>query len=257
MLKIITTLTLFLIGILAKGQEVEMRTVTSFSKVKVQHGIELVYIESNTNSIRIEAPNQSIMKNITTNVAGNTLTIDVTSTAGLNQKTDKIKVFVATSNLESLEATTNAIITIDEILVAKKLNIYLKSGANLSGTMKIQGNARLIASENTIFNGKIEANAINGSFTQNAKINLTGKAQKASFESADSVLLSARNFISNAIAIKAMGNSNASIYANANLVVDVSDEAKITYSGFPDNINLNEGAVAVQKYQYDKSLTLN
>jgi hypothetical protein len=146
MLKIITTLTLFLIGILAKGQEVEMRTVSSFSKIKVKHGIELVYTESATTSIRIEAPSQSTLNNITTKVSGKTLTTSI---------------------------------TIDDALFAEKLNIKLSSGASLTGTMKVNGTTMLQASEHTSFNGKIEASAINGNFTQNAKINLTGKSQLA------------------------------------------------------------------------------
>ena len=41
MLKIITTLTLFLFGMLAKAQVTENRNVAEFSKVEVAHGIEL------------------------------------------------------------------------------------------------------------------------------------------------------------------------------------------------------------------------
>lgn len=257
MLKIITTLTLFLIGILAKGQEVEMRTVSSFSKIKVQHGIKLVYTESATTSIRIEAPSQSTMNNITTKVSGKTLTIDVLNATEFNQNDTNIKVFVATNNLVGLEANTNAIITIDEALFAEKLALTLNSGASLTGTIKVNGTTTFQASENTSFNGKIEANAINGNFTNNAKINLTGKARQANFEASENVLLSARNFISNSIAIKANGNSNASVYAHANLVVDVADEAKVNYTGFPDYIDLNEDAVALQKYRLDRSLTAN
>ena len=257
MLKIITTLTLFLIGILAKGQEAEMRNVSSFSKVKVQHGIELVYTESSATSIRIEAPNQSIMENITTKVTGNTLTIDVLNAKDFNQNYANIKVFVATNNLVGLEANTKAIITIDDALVSKKLNITLNSGASLTGIMKVSGTTTFHASENTSFNGKIESSSINGNFSENARINLTGKAQLAIFETADNALLGARNFTSNAITVKASGNSTASIFAHSNLVVDVADEAKITYSGYPDNIDLNEDAVAFQKYHLDQSLTLN
>ncbi len=77
MLKIITTLTLFLIGILAKGQVTETRTVSSFSKVKVHDGIELVYLQGNNPSIRIEADNQATVKNIMTKVSKETLTINV------------------------------------------------------------------------------------------------------------------------------------------------------------------------------------
>ncbi len=257
MLKIITTLTLFLIGILAKGQEVEMRTVSSFSKIKVQHGIELVYTESTATSIRIEASSQSTMKNITTKVTGNTLIIDVLNDTEFNPNDADIKVFVATNNLVGLEANTKAIITIDEALLAEKLHIKLNSGASLKGSIRVNGSTTFQASENTTFNGKIEAISIDGNFTQNAKINLTGKAQQANFEAGDHVFLSARNFISTAITVKASGNSNAAIYANSHLAVDVADEAKITYAGFPDHIDLNEDAVALQKYHYDRLLTSN
>ena len=57
MLKIITTLSLFLIGMLAKGQEIENRELSSFSKVEVKNGIEVVYNESKIPSMRVEAEN--------------------------------------------------------------------------------------------------------------------------------------------------------------------------------------------------------
>ena len=257
MLKIITTLTLFLIGILAKGQEVEMRTVSSFSKVKVQHGIELVYTESDTPSLRIEAANQSIMKNISTTVKGNTLNIDILNEKDFTTNGEKIIVYLAANNLVALEANTNAIVTIDDALTSKNLTINLRSGASLSGNIKVSENTKFIATDNSSFNGKIETYSLNGNFTKNAKINVTGKANSSIFETSNTVVLSARNFFSNAINMKASGNSVATIYAHANLTVDVADEAKITYTGFPDNIALNEDAVTFQKYRSNQLVTLN
>ena len=55
MLKIITTLTLFLIGVVAKGQVLENRVVSEFSKVKVKNGIELLYTEGKAPTLQIEA----------------------------------------------------------------------------------------------------------------------------------------------------------------------------------------------------------
>ncbi|MBK9224122.1 MAG: hypothetical protein IPO23_04740 [Flavobacterium sp.] len=62
MLKIITTLSLFLIGMLAKGQEIENRELSSFSKVEVKNGIEVIYTESKIPSLRVEAENVSVLK---------------------------------------------------------------------------------------------------------------------------------------------------------------------------------------------------
>jgi len=257
MLKIITTLTLFLIGILAKGQEVETRTVSSFSKVIVQHGIELVYTESNSPSVRIEAPNQLIMKNISVKVYGQTLTIDFINSKEFNAKDTSVKVYLAANNLVQIDADSNATVTILDQLTSKNLVINLGSGAKFKGTIKVEGKTNLVASENTTFDGKIEAASLNGNFCKNAKINLTGKAGHTTFEASNTVLLNARNFISSTINVKASGHSVGSIYANSKLSVEVADEAKITYTGFPDNIVLNDEAVAFQKQHCNQALTMN
>ena len=47
------------------------------------------------------------------------------------------------------------------------------------------------------------------------------------------------------------------IHANSNLAVNVADEAKVTYTGFPDQIELNEEASTFQKYNNNQSLTYN
>ena len=55
MLKIITTLTLFLIGVVAKGQVLENRIISEFSKVEIKNGIELIYSEDKAPTLQIEA----------------------------------------------------------------------------------------------------------------------------------------------------------------------------------------------------------
>lgn len=257
MLKIITSLTLFLFGMLAKGQEVETRNVSSFSKVKVQHGIELVYIESKTPSIRIEAENKTIMKNISTIVSGNTLNIDLVNSKVALPLNSEIKVFVSATNLQGLQASTKAKITIVEELNTNSLNIVLDSGATFNGTIKSNGTIQLVTKNESEFKGKIEAVALNGVFKNNSKIILTGKSQKSSFETSDSVIFNAKNFIATSININANGFSSSMIHANSNLAVNVADEAKVTYTGFPDQIELNEEASTFQKYHNNQSLTYN
>ncbi len=257
MLKIITSLTLFLIGMLAKGQEVETRNVSSFSKVKVQHGIELVYIESNTPSIRIEAENKVIMKNISTIVSGNTLNIDLVNSKAALPLNSEVKVYVSASNLQGLQASTKAKITIVEELNTNSMHIVLGSGTTFNGIVKAKGTIQLETNKGSIFEGKIEALTLNGVFKNDSKIILTGKSQKSTFESSDTVQFNAGNFIANSITIHANGLSSSMIHANSNLAVNVTDEAKVTYTGFPDQIELNEEASTFQKYNNNQSLTYN
>ena len=75
MLKIITTLTLFLFGMLAKVQATESRKVTEFSNVSIAHGIELLYTEKPVSSLEIETNNEATLKKIITEVHGETFKI--------------------------------------------------------------------------------------------------------------------------------------------------------------------------------------
>ena len=256
MLKIITTLTLFLVGMLAKGQTSEYRTVSEFSKVQVAHGIELIYTENPVFSLQVETDNQTLLRNTITEVTGETLKISLkkgtTITAG-----ETVKVYLSGYDLTALEANSNAKITIVNQLNADHLDIVLKSGATLKGNIKTAGKTKLHAKDGTVFDGRIEALAVKGNFKDNARINLTGKAASASFQTSDVALLSARNFIAGTISLNAFGKSKAMIHANAKVAVNVADEAKVTYTGFPERLELNEEAETFKKYDTSKLVSYN
>ena len=94
MLKIITTLSLFLIGMLAKGQEAENRELSSFSKVEVKNGIEVIYTESKMPFLRVEAENVSVLKNLITEVKGKTLKIYLLKKEDQTTLENTIKVYL-------------------------------------------------------------------------------------------------------------------------------------------------------------------
>ena len=243
MLKIITTLTIVLFGLLAKAQVTENREVSDFSKVEVKNGIQLIYTQSATTSLQVEANDDATIYNVVTEMTGNTLKIylenpKVASTA---------KVYLSAPTLVALTAKSNAAITIIDEITAKNLKVTLRSGANFTGNIQASGKAKLIAESGTLFNGKIVAPVFTGSFRKDAKINLTGRVQEATITINDAALLVAKNFIANAIRLNAAGKSTAMIHADNDVVLNVADQAKVTYSGLPHSIEWNEEAEAIQK----------
>jgi hypothetical protein len=249
MLKIITTLTIFLFGMLVKAQVSESRNVSEFSKVEVAQGIELIYNEKNVPSLEIGTNNEATLKNIITEVRGETLKIYLKTDAPANEM---IKVYLTAQDIVALEAHSNAKITIMDQMNAKNLTLVLNSGASLTGNIKTLGKTKLYATNETVFNGKIETNVLKGNFTGNAKINLTGNAKKASFQTKDSAFLSAKNFIASTIGLNATGKSVAKLHAKNNIALHVTDEAKVSYTGFPGRIELNEEAQAYKKSYYNQ-----
>ena len=256
MLKIITSLTLLLFGMLAKGQVSENRTISEFSKVAISGGIELIYSENPKVSLQVVSNNPEIAKNTITEVDGKTLKIYLTEGNQLAAN-DIVKVYVSAPHIDALKAGSNAKITIIERLNASKMNIVLESGATLTGNIKTSGKTKLTAKQNTLFNGKIEALALEGNFKSNAKINLTGNAKNASFQTYDGSLLAARNFIASNIKLSAYGKSKSTIYANTKIDVNVADEASVIYTGFPEEIVLNEEAESFKKINYKQSISYN
>lgn len=251
MLKIITTLTLFLFGMLAKAQVTESRNVTEFSKVSVAHGIELLYTEKPASSLEIETNKEATLKNIITEVHGETLKIYLKKDVEIPSN-DIIKVYLAAQEVVALEAHSKAKITIVDQMNAKNMSILLDSGASLTGNIKTLGKTKLYATNETAFNGKIETNVLQGNFKGTAKINLTGNAKKAAFHTSDSALLSAKNFTAHTIGLNATGKSIAKLHANNSITLHITEQACASYTGFPEKIELNEEAHAYKKTDYNQ-----
>ena len=251
MLKIITTLTIFLFGMLAKAQVTENRNVSEFSKVSVANGIELIYTEKPAPSLEIETNNEATLKNIITEVRAETLKIYLKKDVAMPSN-EMVKVYLTAQDVLALEAHSNAKITIMDQMNAKNLNIVLDSGASLTGNIKTLGKTKLYATNETVFNGKIETNVLQGNFQGTAKINLTGNAKKATFRTSDSALLSAKNFVANTIGLNATGKSIAKLHADNSIALHVTEQASATYTGFPEKIELNEEAHAYKKTDYNQ-----
>lgn len=254
MLKIITTLSLFLVGMLAKGQEVENRILSSFSKVEVNNGIELIYTESKKPSLQIEAENSAVLKSIITEVKGKTLKIYLQRKNYQNELGKTIKVYLTSEKITSFEAKSKAKIITMNPITSENLSVNLKSEGQFSGTIINKGTTRLVANSGTIFNGLVETIFFVGHLKNNSKINLSGKTQKAAIAASDSSLFEAKNFIANHIVLNATGKSLAMIYVEKAIRVSVTDEAKVSYAGYPEKINLNDEAESFQKTNSNKQL---
>jgi Putative auto-transporter adhesin, head GIN domain len=254
MLKIITTLTIVLFGLLAQAQVTESRELSNFSKVEVKNGIQLIYTQSATPSLQVEARDEATIYNVVTEMVGNTLKIYL-------EKDSKVattaKVYLSTPQVVALTAKSKAVITVVDEMTAKNLKLTLRSGAAFTGNIKATGKTKLTADKGTVFNGKVEAPIFVGNFKSNARVNLTGKVQLASISTTDTALLIAKNFVANTIHLNAGGKSRAMIHVDNDVVLNVTESAKVTYSGWPQNIEWNEEAEAIQKQNSNRLVSFS
>lgn len=244
MKKIITSLSLFLVGMLAQAQTAEVRKVSSFSKIEIDGKIELVYTETAAPSIKAVAADEQKRDNLVTEINDGTLHIYMKDNSAQNAET--AKVYVTGSGICSIEAKSHAKVTVKNQLSAPELSVTLDSGASFQGLVKSARKVTLRTEKGTVFNGRVETGDFYGNFKGNAKVNLSGTAATACIKSSNAALCLAKNFAAGQLTVNAGDFSKVSVYAKDDINISVAEMAKVTYTGNPENVTMNENAIAIQ-----------
>lgn len=239
MLKIVTTLTLFLLGMLAKAQNTEIKNITDFSKINVNGNIELIYVQNPKTLVSVMSTDAELTKNTVVEVSNHTLqlyTISPSKTA--------VKIYVNNPEVGEIKASNSAVVMLPEPVQLTQLKINLLVNAQFNGMINAAKKVRLVADEYSSFNGRVETTTLVGNAKGNARINISGQAQQTALNMGGNTLLLAGNFRSKTIHLSANGQAKINIFAPEKLNVHLSEEAQLNYRGLPANVQLNEEAIA-------------
>ena len=247
MLKLITTLTVFLFGILAKGQNTETRTITDFNKMEVKNA-KVIYTESNHSSLTIASEYNDTPETILTEVVNGTLKIK-----GVNAG-DATVVYV-TGKAANFKLAQKAECTATN-LITTNVNLTLQSGSTFNGSIANEITT-IVAGKNSYFKGSVTSGKLNANFSANARAILSGKAQTAVIDAKSNVLCHARNFASDNLQVSADGTSKVTVYGGKNMGIAVIEDAKVTYNGTPKQLRLNENATVHKKANKEHLVTYN
>ena len=243
-------LTMFLFGMVTKGQIAESRTAAEFSRIEIRNAT-LFYMESDTTSIRVEAQNEAECKQLKTQVVNGTLKIGNTQYNPEN----KVKVYVSAKNISFFKAADNAIIEVSNQLTVLNLKVVLQSGASFSGNINAKNKVDIEARKQSTFRAKIQSQTLEGHFKDNAKIILCGSTEKAVIHNADRARCNARNLVTHSLTVRAEGSSEAWIYSNKYMAIEVTDSAKVIYNGIPQKLSLNLDAIAFGKKRSETAVS--
>jgi|GEM_PF-2471677 len=245
MIKIFTSLSLFLLGMLAQAQTTQTRNVTKFTQMEVGSNIEITCTESATPSLTIDAP-EGKLSNVTTEIKNGTLKIGLT-----NQDNGIYKVQVNANHLNTIKAS-GAKVSARQWSGAE-LNLILENGATFTGNIEPSQKMMLHVAQNATFNGRVKTQILNAEMHGNAKICLTGNAQTVYIEAYDNALCLAGNFSAEYIKVDANGQANVKLRARNTLDITVAEKARVIYTGNPNVIQMNENAIAVGPMQDEVS----
>jgi hypothetical protein len=229
MLKIITTLTMFAVGLLAQSQVSESIQFSPFSKIEVTNGVEIILSQNAEFSMKAETGAVGDLHSLTMKCKNNTLFISKSTSA-------PVKVYLQAPKVTSIKAANGAIVRFNDEISARNISISLNSGALFHGTVAAD-TISLIAIGGSVLNIQAKALSLNGYFSGTSKVNLSGTAEYASINSAESSYCHARNFVCKNIYVNADGVSTVKVFSKERLDVSVLDYAKVAYIHFPGKVS--------------------
>ncbi|RZJ36163.1 MAG: DUF2807 domain-containing protein [Flavobacterium sp.] len=251
MLKIITSLAMFLAGLAAQAQT-EERSVQPFTKIEMSGTIELIYTEGTEATLRVESDTEENLANLLTEVRGNTLKISRAGNADF-----PAKVYIEGCALESVKASGASKIAVTNQISTPEITISLSEGSRFSGNVLTEGIINLKAKSGSVFNIRTKSKKLNGKFRDGSKINLSGTSDTASLFASDRAFCNARNFTTDKVEITASTEANVLVHAGDEIVVTASEMAKVTYYGKPERVSLSHEILSSMNNKEGEMITAN
>lgn len=259
MIKIIVTITAFLISSILLAQVSENREVAAFSKLQASQGIAVFYTISNTKSVKVETDNSENLKFIKTVVENNVLKLYVDSnkykTNNIKTKSTKInksltingidfkvlKITVSGPNLEAIKASSSADVKIENWNKTTNLDIAVSSSGTVSGMFECT-NVVIDAASSGHFSASINAKKVEIESSSAAHVVLSGIAHKIYVKASSSSDCNLKKSSVDEAVIKASSAAKVVVNVAKSINAAASSSADIVFYGNPSEVKKEESS---------------
>lgn len=249
MKKLVFTALITVTAIMAEAQTSETRKSENFTTLDVKNGIEVVFTQSDSPSLKVESDSNDHLNKIVTEYKRGTLKIYMREPeSGENNKTihGVAKVYVSQNNVTSFKAATGSSIKVVNKLIMKEVSIKLATGATFTGIVECSDACSIKADSGSSFRGSIATSSFNGNITGGASIKITGNADDTMVY-CNNGSFQAGKFISGRADVKTINASTAFVNASKSIKANTDDSSTITYFGDPADVNLGSNSYAVKR----------
>lgn len=241
MLKIITSLSMFLVGALAQSQVSENRTVASFSKVVVNDGVEVIVTLDASQKLVAQASDALSLNDLITEVKNGVLYVETRDALDA-----PAKVLLSIADLRAVELLGMSKMSVTNAIVASEFSVSLSGRSLFTGDINADA-LRLNLKAGSHFNGNVVAKTLVADLRTGSQARLSGFANKASFNAVNHSVCNARRLYTDTTSIKAAGDSNVMANADDNLDIDIAQGSQASWAGYPETVKLPEDAQIVPK----------
>ena len=200
-------------------QKTEDRHLSGFHAIDVGGPYDVTVTQGNTESVRVEAPDD-VISHVTTEVENGVLKIyDKRHNFHWNDlfgHHKKILVYVSIKDVNSIVVSGSGDVTFHNGLHADKMNLHVSGSGDVDGALEVKN--------------------LETSISGSGDVKLTGHAETSAVRVSGSGDYSARGLITTNTDVHVSGSGDAKIYASNKIDASVSGSGDISYSGHPKSV---------------------
>lgn len=211
----------------------ENRNVGEFSGIQVSTGVNLVFKQENTTSVKVIADADKLQY-IITRVEGGILKVYVDNKGQKNLKFKNLSVNVSSPRMDNIKASSGALFTAISPVRENNMSIDASSGAMVKGMFDVSNNARVEASSGTSIKVEVNAKNVMVKGSSGSDTNIEGRAGSAAFDISSGALCKGENFSADHVEAESTSGGSLSINASRTLKAKASSGGMIRYRGNPE-----------------------
>ncbi|WP_292010362.1 DUF4252 domain-containing protein [Chryseobacterium sp.] len=210
----------------------ESRNVGQFTGVQVSTGVNLVYKQENSTSVKVLADADKLQY-VITKVENGILKVYIDNKGVKNLKFNNLSVNVSSPRMNSIKTSSGANFTAVDLVKENSLELEASSGSNLTGKFNVSNATNVAVSSGANMNATINsANmTLKGSSGSNTK--LVGQVDNATFDISSGALCKAEDLIVNNAQAETSSGSNLTLNVKSRLSVKASSGGSVKYKGNP------------------------
>lgn len=189
-----------------------------FNKIAATRGIEVLLIQSDDISVKVEA-DSNLHDIISTEFDAERKFLKISTEANIKSSSTK-KVYVSVPNLQSISTTSGAYLSYDDTFTSNKLTIASTSGSHV----ELDVNSKSLTCKST----------------SGAGIKVTGNSDNLSVSATSGSYINAKNLEAKVSKASVTSGANISVNTSDKLTANATSGGSIRYSGNPENVNKNK-----------------
>lgn len=209
------------------------RDVGEFSKIDVSVGVNVVYKQENTRSVKVIGDADKL-QNVITRVDNGVLKIYVDNKGARSLRFKNLNVNVSSPRLNGIRASSGSTFTTANSVTEDGLDIDVESGSTMNGKFNIKKATNVAVNSGSVLRANIITQKLALDITSGASVSLAGEALSAIIDINSGASCKADDLRIATATVESTSGANISLLVTDKLKVSASSGADIKLKGNPE-----------------------